>query len=66
MLSDFDRLIANFFLGLLYWIAQCLGGICGSILIHLTLPDSITDYVSYGATTLPVNGINLRLNFVIK
>lgn len=50
--------------GLLYWAAQCIGGICGSVLIHLTLPDALSTYTSYGATTLtqnasfcPINGV---------
>jgi hypothetical protein len=45
--------------GLLYWVAQCIGGICGSILIYLTLPLSLSQYTSYGATTLTQNGTTI-------
>jgi len=42
--------------GILYIIVQCIGGICGSIMIFLTLPTALSDYTSYGATTLEKNG----------
>jgi len=44
------------FKGALYVIVQCIGGICGSIMIYLTLPTELSEYTSYGATTLTKNG----------
>jgi len=42
--------------GLLYWIAQCMGAICGSLLLKWSLPEELCQAIGYGATTLTRNG----------